>query len=162
MIVKNSNIKITESENILPLSLPNPLSRDNHHIHCKSWRRFSALLVTVPNLRAMTTCTSAEEAIIIKYALHVASSLCALRCGKHFCMHSLTSPPGLAEARFKLRHLNPGSGLDRTHSTTARIIPILVMSKLRQPLLGLDSSIQPLALQSDKSWYICLYHSLAL
>ena len=92
MIVKNSNIKITESENILPLSLPNPLSRDNHHIHCKSWRRFSALLVTVPNLRAMTTCTSAEEAIIIKYALHVASSLCALRCGKHFCMHSLTSP----------------------------------------------------------------------
>ena len=98
MIVKNSNIKITESENILPLSLPNPLSRDNHHIHCTSWRRFSALLVTVPNLRAMTTCTSAEEAIIIKYALHVASSLCALRCGKHFCMHSLFSlhdiPPG--------------------------------------------------------------------
>lgn len=166
MIVKNSNIKITESENILPLSLHNPLPRDNHHIHCKSWRRFSALLVTVPNLRAMTTCTSAEEAIIKKYALHVSSSLCAVRCWKHFCMHSLFSlhdiPPRLAEARIKLRHLNPGSGLDRTHSTTACIVPILVMSKLRQPLLGLDSSIQPLALQSDKSWYICLYHSLAL
>ena len=92
-------------------------------------------------------------------------TLC-MRCWKHFCMHSLFSlhdiPPRLAEARIKLRHLNPGSGLDRTHSTTACIVPILVMSKFRQPLLGLDSSIQPLALQSDKSWYICLYHSLAL
>lgn len=95
MIVKNSNIKITENENTLPLS--NPLPRDSHHLHCKSWKRLSALLVMVPNLRAMTTC--AEEAIIIIiYSLHIESSLCAVCCWKHFCLHSLFNlhdiPPG--------------------------------------------------------------------
>lgn len=94
MIVKNSNIKITESENILPLSLPNPLSRDNHHIHCKSWRRFSALLVTVPNLRAMTTCTSAEEAIIIKYALHSCEFTLCPALWEAFLHAQLDIPPG--------------------------------------------------------------------
>lgn len=92
MIVKNSNVKIRESENILSLSLPslslNPLPRDNHCFNCKTGRGFSTLWVIVPNFKAMTTCTCAEEAIIIINTLHVESSLCAEHCRKHFCMHS--------------------------------------------------------------------------
>ena len=153
-----------ESENILPLSLHNPLPRDNHHIHCKSWRRFSALLVTVPNLTAMTTCTSAEEAIMIKYALHIESSLCATCCWKHFCRHSLSNLHDTSPG-WQRQDSNSGiwiQDLGWTELTPPLHVSILVMSKLRQPLLGLDSSIQPLALESDKSWHICLYHSLAL
>ena len=111
MIVKNSNVKIREGlpwwhSGLLPAPL-NPLPRDNHCLNCKIGRGFSTLWVIVPNVKAMTTCTCAEEAIIIINTLHIESSLCAEHCRKHFCMLSFFNTHNIPIERQR-QDSNPG------------------------------------------------------